>query len=94
MVLIFDLDKVTIKMYTQGIFLQEYFFAKSIAPATRKILTINKLKMKMFFGGVRCCRRLTTICKNVLNMPFHNPRPFFNEASRNLKKVRLFLKKV
>ena len=95
MVLIFDLDKVTIKMYTQGIFLQEYFFCKKYyLPPPFKTLTINELKMKMFFGGVRCCRRLTTICKNVLNMPFHNPRPFFNEASRNLKKVRLFLKKV
>ena len=80
-------------MYTKGIFLQEYFWGKKYYPP-RKILTINELKMKMFFGGVRCCRRLTTICKNVLNMPFHNPRPFFNEASRNLKKVRLFLKKV
>ena len=36
-VLIFDLDKVTIKMYTQGIFLQEYFFAKSITTPPQDI---------------------------------------------------------
>ena len=94
MVLIFDLDKVNIKnVYQRYIFARIFLGQKSITPP-RKILTINELKIKMFFGGVRSCRRLTTICKNVLNMPFHNPRPFFNEASRNLKKVRLFLKKV
>ena len=32
MVLIFDLDKVTIKMYTQFIFLQEYFLGKNYYP--------------------------------------------------------------
>ena len=80
-------------VYSRYIFARIFFGQKALPPP-RKILTINKLKMKMFFGGVRCCRHLTTICKNVLNMPFHNPRPFFNEASRNLKKVRLFLKKV
>ena len=37
MVLIFDLDKVTIKMYTQGIFLQEYFFGKKYYPPPQNI---------------------------------------------------------
>ena len=80
-------------VYSRYIFTRIFFCKKYYHPPL-KTLTINKLKIKMFFGGVKCCRRLTTICKNVLNMPFHNPRPFFNEASRNLKKVRLFLKKV
>ena len=37
MVLIFDLDKVTIKMYTQGIFLQEYFWGKKYYPSSQNI---------------------------------------------------------